>query len=130
MENSIQINLLRSNYCSVGQIQYNLTLCLYVLRNFDFWVQNGRRTNKRYAILDRRYFSILLIFYCKQCHDVGYIVWNFEENQSPNTDVRVPQRFYTKWPPWRHQNTIFKIWENGTGKHPSKYLCGFSSKSV
>ena len=111
MEDSIQIDLLMSNYCSVGRIQYKSTLCLYILRNFDFGLQNRRRTNTRYAILDRRYFSILLIFNSKQCHDVSYIVCKFEENRSPNTDVRVPQRLYTKWPPWRHQIKIFKIWE-------------------
>ena len=98
-EDSIQIDLLGSNYSSVGRIQYKSTLCLYILRNFDFGVQNDRRTNTRYAILDRRYFLILLIFNSKQCHDVSYIVCKFEENRSKNTTVRVPQRFYTKWPP-------------------------------
>ena len=83
----------------MGRIQYKSTLCFYILRNFDFGLQNGRRTYTRYAILDRRYFSILLIFNSKQSKDVGYIVCKFEENPSQFTPVRVPERIYTKWPP-------------------------------
>ena len=61
--------------------------------------QNGRQTNTRFAISDRSYLSILLIFNSKQSPDLGYIVCKFEENRTKNKDVRVPERICTKWPP-------------------------------
>ena len=98
---------------------------------FFCWVQNGRRINTRYAILYRSYLSILLIFKSKQSPNVGYIMCKFEENQTWNTDVRVPQSFFYKMAAmtssdWNFQN----LRKNCTGKHPREYLRGFPSKTA
>ena len=81
------------------------------------------------AISDRSWEMTLLKCNPKQPKTINCNMSEFEENRSSNTDVRVPQRFYTKWPPWRHQITFSKSEKNGTGKHPREYLCGFLSKS-
>ena len=38
-------------------------------------------------------------FNSKHSPNEGYIMCQFEENQTKSNVVRVPQGFYTKWPP-------------------------------
>ena len=57
------------------------------------------KTEFRFAISDSGCKWILLKCNTKQPKTINYNISKFEENWSQNTDVRVPQQFYTKWPP-------------------------------
>ena len=115
----------------MGQIQYKSTLCLYILRNFDILLQNGRRTNTRYAILDQRHLSILLNFTSKQFDDVGYIVCKFEENTEPKYRCESAPTVFYKMAAMTSSNRNFQnLRKISTEKHPREYLCAFSSKSA
>ena len=73
--------------------------------------QKGDFSQTRSAFSTGSYWPILLIFNSKHWKTTKFLVYKFEENRTKITAMRVPHRKNAKWPPWRHQIEISKIWE-------------------
>ena len=107
------IEILSDSYSAYPN-KSKMTLNLPISNNFDF-CYGFRRTLRKivYAVLNKTgsYWPILLIFNSKHGTPLGYIVSKFEQNRTKIATVRVPPEKNAKWPPWRHQIEISKIWE-------------------